>query len=242
VGVLTAVAALLGAGTRACAVCGARLTGRHQVDRQGRPFCLAHGAAPLCPECGRLEARPTPDGTRLCPICAVGGVHQESHARAILDQVRGDLQRLGFPLPGGPMAIHLVPRGALNPQANGHGPAACEGRVAWRRWDDGTLEVLGIWIQRGLPPVSSGRIIAHELGHLWLIGARHLALPPLKAEGACELCAWLWLTARKRPQAAFKAATMERNPDPVYGAGFRAARRRYRTRGLASLEQWLKEA
>jgi hypothetical protein len=101
--------------------------------------------------------------------------------------------------------------------------------------------VQGITLLRGLPPVSCGRILAHELGHVWLLKNAAPDLPPRKAEGTCELCAWLWLTARPPSQATFKAKAMERNPDPIYGEGFRAARRVYLAGGMASLRRWLGE-
>jgi hypothetical protein len=238
-GFLAAVGAFLGSGAATCALCGDPLGSRMLVDADGQRFCLRHGPEPLCRECGRLGGRPALDGAWLCKACEACGVREAPHARAILAQVRQDLQVLGFQLPASPIPVRLVQARELNPACDAR-EAPCEGRLLFRRRDDGTSEILGLSIQRGLPPVSCGRIIAHELGHAWLLREGYAELPPLKAEGLCELCAWLWMTSRERPRAPYKAEVMERNPDPVYGAGFRAARKVYRSGGLAALAPWLR--
>jgi len=223
-----------------CALCGMPLGLLARVDEGGRCFCLRHGRTPLCAECGRIGARMTPDGIRLCDRCERLGVRAESHARAILLQVRQDLQALGFRCPAAPIPVRLFHARELDP--GGPAAAACEGRLAYRRRDDGVTEFLGMAIQRGLPPVSCGRIMAHELGHAWLLERNYRDLPPFKAEGLCELCAWFWITGRKRPNAAFKAGCMMRNQDPVYGGGFRAALKAYRAGGAQALSAWLEGA
>ena len=240
-GFLEALGVHLGAEGTTCTLCGDPLGLRVRVDSEGKRFCLHHGLEPLCRDCGRLGGRLTSDGAWLCQACEACGVRGEGHARAILEQVRRDLQALGFHFPAAPLPVRLVHARELNSGSDTRVQRICEGQIHSRHWENGTFEVLGISIQRGLPPVSCGRVLAHELGHVWLLRAGFAALPPLKSEGLCELCAWLWMTCRKRPAAAFKIRGMEDNPDPVYGAGFRAALNIYRVGGLASLGPWLRD-
>jgi len=220
-----------------CDLCGRPLGAIARVDAGGRRFCLRHGIAPLCAECGRLGARTTPDGLRLCETCELLGVRSESHARAILLQVGQDLRVLGFKGPSAPIPVKLVHARDLNPSSSAR--AACEGRLAYRHRSGSAPEILGMSVQRGLAPVSCGRIMAHELGHAWLLERGYRELPPVKAEGLCELCAWSWVTSRKRPRASIIAGRMMANQDPVYGRGFRDALQAYRVGGLPALSAWL---
>ena len=48
-------------------------------------------------------------------------------------------------------------------------------------------------------------------------------LPPVVAEGLCELWASLWLAEQPGDEATARLGRLRRNADPVYGAGLRAA-------------------
>jgi len=50
-------------------------------------------------------------------------------------------------------------------------------------------------------------------------------LQPSVEEGLCELTKHLWLTQQKTPEAAFRLKLLDNNDDPIYGDGYRAARR-----------------
>merc|ERR1711907_738937 len=88
--------------------------------------------------------------------------------------------------------------------------------------------------------VAVRSVIAHELGHvyLWMKG-----FPELTAdveEGICELIKFLWLKAVPADaMTTFLLDQMEKNPDQVYGVGFRAARASYLK--MSSLKEFFKE-
>ena len=188
--------------------------------------------------CGRVGGHRTTTGARLCPGCTPKAVKQDDHARGILYRVQKELGRLGFQVKEPGLTVNLVPDSDLaKPERSS--PGNREGQVNYTIHEDGTYKVQRILVQMGLPPFTSGRIMAHELGHVWLLqeGGRHL--DSLKEEGFCELCAWLWMNGRSSHEITYRLRMMERNPDSIYGVGFREAKKQYKSGGIPRLLSWV---
>lgn len=112
--------------------------------------------------------------------------------------------------------VEVVEPAALERQAGTHA-------LGYTVWTSGaSAEVRHIRVSGGLPVTNFGRVLAHELGHAWLAGCPGLR-PDDEAEGLCELLGYYWLCHRGGRLSAFLIASMEANPDPVYGEGFRRA-------------------
>lgn len=58
---------------------------------------------------------------------------------------------------------------------------------------------------------------------------------PIVEEGLCGLAEFLWLWQQGTPEAARRIALIEQDEDPIYGGGFRAARRALEGRTPAEL-------
>jgi hypothetical protein len=86
-------------------------------------------------------------------------------------------------------------------------------------------EVEAILILHGLPGEHFAAIAAHELGHTFLFMNKFPKLEPMVEEGLCELAQYLWLGQQEGPEAPFRIVSMEESDNPIYGEGFRAARR-----------------
>ena len=96
-----------------------------------------------------------------------------------------------------------------------------------------------VLLLRGMSRTATGATLAHEFGHCYLFARAFPALPLKTEEGVCELFAWLWLGGGLSVPAATSAtlngadeahnarrrARMERRKDPVYGDGFRDAKK-----------------
>ncbi len=92
-------------------------------------------------------------------------------------------------------------------------------------WLGGAHRVRSIKVVSGLPATQFGQVLAHEMGHGWLIrcpGHRPLATE----EGICELIGSWWLHHRGGRLAAHYLEQLMQNPDPVYGDGYRSVYRR----------------
>jgi hypothetical protein len=96
-----------------------------------------------------------------------------------------------------------------------------------------------VLLLRGMSRTATGATLAHEYGHCYLFARAFPSLPLKVEEGVCELFAWLWLGGGLSVPAATRAtvngadeaqnarrrARMEKRQDPVYGEGFRDAKK-----------------
>lgn len=96
-----------------------------------------------------------------------------------------------------------------------------------------------VLLLRGMSKTATGATLAHEYGHCYLFARAFPSLPLKTEEGVCELFAWLWLggglsvpaatrvtiNGADEAQNARRRARMEKRQDPVYGDGFRDAKK-----------------
>jgi hypothetical protein len=85
-------------------------------------------------------------------------------------------------------------------------------------------EVSGVAILHGLPAALFQGVTMHELGHVWLVVHSVRGLPAWGEEGFCELLSHRYYQHLHTPQADYHASSIEKNPDPAYGDGFRRLR------------------
>jgi hypothetical protein len=84
-------------------------------------------------------------------------------------------------------------------------------------------EVTFIAVQNQLPRDLFGIVVAHELGHTWLVQQRAV-LSNRMEEGICEWLSHAFALQSGSADAAWTAHRIETNPDPVNGEGFRRFR------------------
>ncbi len=85
-------------------------------------------------------------------------------------------------------------------------------------------EIKGVGILKGLPKALFQGVAAHELGHVWLAVHDVLAIPDWAQEGFCNLLSFRLHQQLGTQEDRFQMRSLERNPDPVYGEGFRRVR------------------
>lgn len=209
----------------ACALCGARVGREWLVGVLGDIYCVSHGSAPSCRGCG-APAGPE----QYCAGCAPTRVLDQARVRAVLPTIRGELHRLGIRL-AKPVQVELVSPDVMQDIAE-----------PWDATPDSTAtgltissgdQVVRLTIVSGLPLVRFGAVVAHEAMHAWMTQHRFpedLALP--LCEGLCQLTAFSWLRRQSDPRALVIRESMETDPDPAYGAGFRTVRDAVARHGL----------
>jgi hypothetical protein len=148
--------------------------------------------------------------------------------------IRARAKELGFVLCA-PVRVGLVSADDLREEASGLPGRMAFGLTSLLITGDRTADVVMIKILAGLPATLFGAVVAHELGHAWL--AQHGSRPtePSVEEGFCELVAH---AALKRLDTTFAAGLREqirRNPDPVYGDGFRRVQAAVRHHGIRNV-------
>ncbi len=181
------------------------------------------------------------DGRSVCKLCVPTAVHDLEAARALFAAVGTFFAGLGAPLPSVErVPLALLDRNSLAGLASSSLHAAgwdkCpvgltetsssrrverhSGRVV-----DETNDVTQVSCLFGLPKAMLGATLAHEYGHCYL-HINGFGVDGQVAEGVCELFAYLWLQhagAGPEKERRYRVHTIEANPDPTYGGGFRRA-------------------
>jgi hypothetical protein len=91
-----------------------------------------------------------------------------------------------------------------------------------------------IYIVIGLHQIEFEAVLVHELLHVWL-NEHTIALPYHQTEGFCNLGSALVYEASDSQLASFLLKNMEKDPDPIYGQGFRRLRTEVRRYGWNKL-------
>ena len=190
----------------------------------------ARGTGPLC---GRAEGRDAHEGgaARHRAEEAVGGDRRRVAARPACrerdKQITNDDER----------TTNALPRSERSPSRS----VAATARPDVSDVSDvrESRRIEDVLLLRGMSRTATGATLAHEFGHCYLFARAFPALPLKTEEGVCELFAWLWLGGGLSVPAATSAtlngadeahnarrrARMERRKDPVYGDGFRDAKK-----------------
>jgi hypothetical protein len=183
-----------------------------------------------------------PDGRTVCKLCCATAIDTDLAARPVLAGVRAALARMGLDVSHPEIAPHLVDQRALRSLAAEANLTlrAPLGLTQTRYAPDGRRTIGYIYVLDGLPRVHTAMLFAHEIGHAWLFLHEFPALPLVVEEGLCELWASRWLAAPavKDKLAQFLLQQLEKNTDPVYGDGYRAARKALRSRTLPGLLEY----
>lgn len=180
----------------------------------------------------------------MCNRCRVTAVDEDGRGQSILMRVRKTISGWGLDPGRVETPLRLVDQNELERRSNrtqGQKPAgmACHqtttrnGQVIERR-------VEAILILHGLPEEHFAAVAAHELCHTYLFMNGYPELEPFVEEGLCELAQYLWLRQQRTTEAEHRIAGMEANDDPIYGEGYRAARRGYDRMGLTSLLEFVR--
>ena len=218
-----------------CAYCGKLLMSKYLVDHWGTKYCEEHqGLYPQCAFCGRLVPPQQQNHGSLsseqvrCPTCRASAVESLPHARTLFQGLMQQLNAMGLLYNTIPLQIELVDRARLAQLIHGRGGADTLGvTMHSTHMLNGQVvrtEVNGIAVLRGLPSTLFLGVCVHELGHAWLALQGIQNLPSWAEEGFCELLSYRFYSQLKTGESRYHAESIEKNPDPVYGEGFRRVR------------------
>lgn len=232
-----------------CSVCGKLLTTQYYVDYWGNPFCITHRTEyDTCFSCNRLVTpRLTNGGIKysnaitVCNLCRKTEVIDTKTVYDLFHQVKKRLAFLGLDLRRIPIYVRLTPitaaaLGSYSKRWTGLTQKSIfsrDGKIMGQRVDE-------IKILRGLPAEQIQSILAHEAGHAWLGLNGFPPLQPFIEEGLCELIDYFWLLLQTTNEARYRIYLKFNNPDPIYGAGFKAAYAAMSGRTLAELLNFVK--
>jgi hypothetical protein len=223
-----------------CAYCQAPLLGGYLVDYFGAAFCPIHAQQyPACTFCGRLVPTTNCAGA-ACSMCRRAVVASREEAKRPVETVWLWLANRGIVLQTETVSLELCNHSKLTSLSNARVGSKCLGVTRTTLWNPvGNPSSVGIL--SGLPVTVFKGVVAHEFGHAWLHQNGVHDISSKEAEGLCELLSFcFYKEAVAEKEGPYHAEAIARNPDAVYGDGFRLAHRHYLRTGLSSLFQFVK--
>jgi phage FluMu protein Com len=226
-----------------CAYCGKPLVSGWVTDHWGTQYCPEHQQQyPHCEYCGRLVSPQQQEhGAEVvrCPTCRSSAVETIEEARPLYERVKRWANSQGLTYSNLPLGLELCDRAKLAQLLRERGGSHSLGVTMGNTYtQDGHVirtEVSGVAILHGLPATLFQGVTMHELGHVWLIVHRIQNLPAWAEEGFCEVLAYRYYQYLNTPEAHYHASSTEKNPDPIYGDGFRRVRALVDKHGFAHL-------
>lgn len=218
-----------------CVYCNEPLMEAYGVDFWGAKFCKKHRKEyPACEFCGRLipPAQQERRGANLqstrCPVCRSRAIETSEQARTAFAGVKRWVGSEGLSFNNFPISLQLCNRDYLAKHGGVIGQPHMLGitlsTIHTLNGRETHTDVDGVAVLTGLPTPLFDGVVTHELGHVWLIAHGIKGLPQWAEEGFCELLAYRYYTQLNTPESRYHFEGMEKNPDPIYGEGFRRVR------------------
>lgn len=217
-----------------CAYCGKPLTGEFLVDQWGTMFHKEHESQyPHCDFCGRLippqqQERGSNVESMRCSICRSTAIETINEAQPLFQQCKQWVSRQGLKYNNQKLSLELVDRAKLarylSMRTEPHALGATMSSTYVQGGQVVRTEIEGVAVLQGLPAALFQGVTIHELGHVWLLVQGVSNLPMWAEEGFCELLAQRFHTEMNTPEHLYYARNIERNPNSVYGEGYRRVR------------------
>lgn len=215
-----------------CVVCGNVIIGSYYEDEMGNKVCFQHkDKAVYCLSCGCIcsKEKATYIGQRqyICESCSSHSP-QDSDIQGISTYVRKVLSDAGIvDIPA--FNLHRVELDVLQKMTG----EPCEGLARYNGVQ------CDIYILNCLSRTCYASVLAHEMLHLWQYKNKISARKDI-CEGFCNLGSYEVLKSIGTQVARARIANMEKNPDPVYGDGFRKVKAVYERSGWAEVLKKIK--
>lgn len=215
-----------------CVYCGQPLINEYLVDYWGNKYCKRHKEEyPACAFCGRLvpstqQELPSPSyGSVRCPICRSSAIETSAQAQPIFTRLKQWVSSQGLRYNNLSIHLRLYDRSRLlELLRNSTETRALGVTLSTTQMQNGhTLRtaVEGVAILQGMPATLFQGVTIHELGHVWLVVQNIRNLPLWVEEGFCQLLSHRYYANLATDEAGYHATNIERDPDPIYGDGFR---------------------
>jgi len=234
-----------------CVHCGGIIRGEYYIDSWGNAFHKWHDKEyETCDFCGRLMSpmltgggETRSDGRHVCKLCAAEALTDIAQARQLFRDVCDTLALFGIDIDPDDVDLELLSAEDLA-HKNGQHVGDAFG-LAVHQYNS----ILGftytrnmtVYMLQGLPRWYFLSTVAHELMHCWLYGHGEMRGDPPMVEGSCNYASFLTLSRYSAPEARAQIENLERNPDSVYGDGYRRTAAFVAERGVPGWLDYLKE-
>jgi len=235
-----------------CAVCGGIIQGQYLLDFWGNAYHTRHKDDVLqCDFCQRFIVGPLlddmkrlPDGRALCSKCAPNSVTSIRDARSIVSDVAETLGSYGIDVDPRKIELRLVGSEELARIAESRSHETkgfTDYLVKKGPFGKTRAETVEVYLLYGMPRLQMASTAAHELMHVWQFRNGRIDQDPALSEGSCNFASCLVLRRTGGREAEFVIDGMLKDPDPVYGEGFRRVKAYAEEKGIAPWLRLLKE-
>lgn len=196
------------------------------ITGESRRYCGSCSQDPKCFSCFYPAARRKmlKDGRIQCTDCSKTALAYPETLR-LLQQLRLDLAEMHDFDPHHRITLRLVSKKALQKITRDPNAMGCMKVLVTTREERKGLKKKSskewqctLYILDNLPRTVAAKVMVHELTHDHLYHHAGSGKSPKVTEGICEAVSGQWLLLKKH-KGFFDA--MQKNPDPVYGTGFR---------------------
>jgi len=228
-----------------CTICLQPLQGEYSVDAWGNSFHTRHEIEGIfCFSCSRIISEGVTqggyiysDGRHLCSLCQTSVVKEDSVIQNSYHSVLTQLESVGFQNLSIDIPIELV---NLNQLINNSGNLAHAKLKGFTKMEllntskNNQARTYQMFLLNGLPKIEFEAVLAHELLHVWLHEQRAV-LSLEKTEGFCNLGSLLIYENDGTQFSMIHLQAMEKEPNPIYGVGYRSMNSRLNELGWNKL-------
>jgi hypothetical protein len=241
-----------------CAVCGKTIEGIYLKNYWNDVYCARHQKdLPACSNCGRPVSNLLTkggvdfgDGRFCCNLCVPKIIGEREVNERVLPRLVEFFKGYELPLTdlveGVPVRLVDAREMAKHAGSDSLHPVTGLIKKVVMVQTRGTKQfqvkrIQEILLLTGLTEIAASGVLAHEVGHAYMFAHDFPTLPPVVEEGMAEIFSFLWLRSRKGPEVAYRLDTIEANDSPVYGEGYKTARRFMADKGFWALLNYVKE-
>lgn len=236
-----------------CAYCDKLFVRGFVVDSWGTKFCAEHlNEYPECEFCGRLVPHYSKSSLSAttqqirCLTCKSSAIETIGQAHPLFAHLIRWVNKEGLLYNNLDLRIKLCSPHQIGRIVGGTGKVDTLGVTLHSTFHLNSnvvrTQVNGVGVLRGMPSTLFQGVTIHELGHVWLAVHNVLNLPAWTEEGFCELLSYRYLHNVHTAESQFYAAQIEKNPDTIYGEGFRRVRAVATATGFLTLVETLRTA
>lgn len=234
-----------------CSLCLEVLTKEYLVDAWGNPFHKSHESeGTYCSSCSRIISEGVTqggyrldDGRYLCSLCESNIIISPSQIDTSRKKVLTLLEKIGIKGITKNISISLANRFVLQNLANEIASSNLKGFTTFSNIESpygNSSPKYQIYILDRLPTIEFEAVLAHEYLHVWLY-QNNIELPLSHIEGFCNLASAYIYEQNGSKFSQIHLDSMDADPDPYYGDGYRKMKFQLEKYGWKKLLQTLQQ-
>ena len=208
-----------------CDICNEAIVTEYYMDAWGNKFHAEHKENGFfCNTCSRIISKNLTgggiefnDGRHMCKLCSASMINSDYLKIESINNVMDILKEIDVSINDQFLSINLVDRESLQSATfsiSSHSKKTIKGYTYYNN-NEYIINIL--W---GLNRLEFEAILAHELLHVW-IDYNNIKLNKSKLEGFCNLGSVLVYDNYDLELARILKKSIEENPDPIYGKGYK---------------------